>query len=47
MKFSVIFKRFAKKIPISVMARGLMEHAFSPGQMDPWFNRHADKQSKG
>lgn len=44
MKFSPIFKRFAKEIPISVMARGLMERAFNAEQMDQWFDRHADSQ---
>ena len=44
MKFSPIFKRFAKEIPISVMARGLMERAFNAKQMDQWFDRHADNQ---
>jgi hypothetical protein len=44
MKFSPIFMRFAKEIPISVMARGLMERAFNAEQMDQWFNRHADSQ---
>ncbi|MCP4257490.1 MAG: IS4/IS5 family transposase, partial [Planctomycetes bacterium] len=44
MKFSPIFKRFAKESPISVMARGLMERAFNAEQMDQWFDRHADSQ---
>ena len=44
MKFSPIFMRFAKEIPISVMARGLMERAFNAQQMDRWFDRHADRQ---
>lgn len=44
MKFSPIYQRFAKEAPISVMARGLMERAFNPEQMNKWFNSHADKQ---
>ena len=44
MKLSPIFKRFAEQSPISVMARGLMERAFSAEQMDQWFDRHADRQ---
>lgn len=44
MKFSPIFMRFAEQSPISVMARGLMERAFNPEQMDKWFDLHADKQ---
>ena len=44
MEMSPIFKRFAEQSPISVMARGLMERAFNPEQMNQWYDRHADKQ---
>ena len=44
MKFSNTFKRFMEKIPISVMARGLMERAFNSEKMDEWFDAHADRQ---
>ncbi len=44
MKLRPIFKRFAKQAPTSVMARGLMERAFDPEQMNKWFDRHADNQ---
>jgi IS4 transposase len=39
-----IFDRFAKKSPICVMARGLMERVLNPDQLDKWFEQAAEKQ---
>ena len=39
-----VFKRFVKKSPISVMARGVMERVLNPDQLDEWFERTADDQ---
>ena len=39
-----VFKRFVEKSPISVMARGMMERALNPEQLDRWFERTAEAQ---
>jgi hypothetical protein len=39
-----IFERFVKKSPVSVMARGMMEHVLNPQQLDHWFEHTAQKQ---
>ena len=39
-----IFERFVKKSPVSVMARGMMEHMLNPQQLDQWFEHTAEKQ---
>ena len=41
---SPIFERFIEKSPISVMARGMMERALNPEQLDQWFEKTADAQ---
>ncbi len=41
---SPIFERFIEKSPISVMARGMMERALNPEQLDQWFERTAEAQ---
>ena len=42
--FTPIFKRFVEKSPISVMARGMMERALNPEQLDQWFENIAEAQ---
>ena len=39
-----VFDQFAKKSPISVMARGMMERVLNPQQLDEWFAKTADQQ---
>jgi hypothetical protein len=39
-----IFERFAKKSPVSVIARGLMERVLNPEQIDKWFDQSAEQQ---
>jgi len=39
-----VFDQFAKKSPISVMARGMMERVLNPEQLDEWFAKTADQQ---
>ncbi len=39
-----IFAPFIEKSPISVIARGLLEHAMSPDQLDEWFDSTAQEQ---
>ena len=39
-----MFNRFAKKSPICVMARGLMERVLNPEQLDKWFEQAAEEQ---
>jgi hypothetical protein len=39
-----VFERFAEKSPLSVMARGLIEHALNPEPLDQLFDHTADKQ---
>ena len=41
---SPIFERFIEKSPISVMARGMMERALNPEQLDKWFENTAEAQ---
>ena len=41
---SPIFERFVEKSPISVMARGMMERALNPEQLDQWFEKTAEAQ---
>jgi IS4 transposase len=40
----VIFERFAKKSPVCVIARGLMERVLNPEQIDQWFEKTAEQQ---
>jgi Transposase DDE domain len=39
-----VFERFVTHSPISVMARGLLEHALVPTELDALFERTADRQ---
>jgi IS4 transposase len=39
-----VFDRFVEKSPISVMARGAIEFAFAPTDLDHLFNRHSEQQ---
>jgi IS4 transposase len=39
-----IFDRFAKKSPISVIARGMAERVLNPKKIDKWFDRTAQGQ---
>jgi len=39
-----IFKKFIDASPVSVMARGMMEHVLNPAQLDEWFKNTAEKQ---
>ncbi|MCJ7538065.1 MAG: transposase, partial [Desulfobacterales bacterium] len=39
-----VFDQFAKKSPITVMARGMMERVLNPQQLDEWFAKIADQQ---
>ena len=41
---SPIFERFVEKSPVSIMARGMMEHALNPKQLDQWFEKTAEAQ---
>ena len=41
---SPIFDRFIEESPISVMARGMMERALNPEQLDLWFDKTAEAQ---
>jgi IS4 transposase len=41
---SPVFKRFIDQSPVSVMARGTMERALNPEQLDQWFDRTAQSQ---
>lgn len=41
---SPLFERFVTESPISVMARALIERAFSPAILDEWFADTADRQ---
>lgn len=41
---SPIFKRFFEKSPVSVIARGMMERALNPEQLDQWFDKTAESQ---
>ena len=40
----VIFERFVKQSPVSVMVRGLMERVFNKEQLDSIFENHARSQ---
>jgi len=42
--FDVAFDRFAKKSPLCVIARGLMERVINPEQIDQWFEQTAERQ---
>lgn len=44
MMLDAVFDRFVEKSPVSVMARGLLERALNPEQLDEWFERTADRQ---
>src|SRR5436305_3446002 len=39
-----VFERFVQHSPISVMARGLLEHALIPAELDALFERTAERQ---
>src|SRR5260370_35330810 len=39
-----IFERFVTESPLSVMARGLLEHALAPAELDALFERIAERQ---
>ncbi len=41
---SPVFDRFVEESPISVMARGMMERALNPEQLDLWFDKTAEAQ---
>ncbi|MGD8970537.1 MAG: transposase [Desulfobacterales bacterium] len=41
---SSVFDPFVEKSPISVMARGMMERALNPDQLNQWFDSTADAQ---
>jgi Transposase DDE domain len=44
MLLGAIFERFVTHSPISVMARGLLEHALIPAELDALFARTAERQ---
>src|SRR5438270_9246975 len=44
MLLGTIFERFVTHSPISVMARGLLEHALIPAELDALFTRTAERQ---
>ena len=39
-----VFDAFVRKSPVTVMARGMMERAFNPEQLDEWFENTAEFQ---
>src|SRR5436305_15293062 len=39
-----LFERFVSESPLSVMARGLLEHALAPAELDALFERIAERQ---
>lgn len=39
-----VFERFAKKSPVTVMLRGVLEHALPKGRIDELFREHARQQ---
>lgn len=41
---SQVFEKFVEKSPISVMARGMIERALNPKQLDQWFETTAEQQ---
>ena len=41
---SAVFDSFARKSPISVMARGMMERVLNPDQLNQWFDSTAEAQ---
>jgi len=41
---SPVFDRFVDRSPISVIARGMMERALNPEQLDRWFDQTAEAQ---
>src|SRR5947209_14491283 len=44
MLLAPIFDRFVMHSPLSVMVRGLLEHALVPGELDALFNATAERQ---
>jgi hypothetical protein len=44
MLLGTVFDRFTEESPLSVMARGLLEHALQPGPIDEMFERTAQVQ---
>ena len=41
---SPVFTPFIENSPISVMARGMLEHVLNPDQLNEWFNATAKEQ---
>ena len=39
-----IFRRFAKKAPVPMRVRALLERAFHPERLDAWFAQRAEAQ---
>src|SRR5262245_14832425 len=44
MLFSLILDRFAKRAPLSVMVRAVLEYAFDPNALDALFRTTAEQQ---
>src|SRR6202140_2064674 len=44
MLFATVFDNFVQDSPLTVMARGLLEHALQPGPIDEMFERTATVQ---
>jgi hypothetical protein len=44
MILNAVFERFAKKSPVTVMTRALLEHALSVEALDALFTNHAQRQ---
>jgi len=44
MKLNPVFDRFVEGSPISVMARGIMERALNPEQLNAWYDNTVEKQ---
>jgi hypothetical protein len=47
MLFESIFDRFAKKSPVTVITRAVLEYALNPKTLDEVFGKHAVKQYEG
>jgi hypothetical protein len=39
-----VFERFARYSPVTVMMRGILEHALPPERLDELFREHAEQQ---
>src|SRR5688572_24778224 len=44
MTFDEVFKRFAQKSPLAVMAQWVMQHALSPEWLNGLFEQHRERQ---